>query len=299
MKTGDIKYLDRATGEIITESVMGDGALRFAYNTLLGRTLWPVLFGGRFISSLMGRYYDSARSRKDIAKLIAIPGCRPEEAEHPAEYYRSFNDFFARRLKAGARPVDNNENDLVSPADGKILVHADLLPSTPIPVKGAKRSINELCGGTLPEKPFTVAVVRLAPVDYHRYHFPCDCSMDGALKVIPGRYHSVNPVALLRHPDLFVENTRHIAKFVSPLFGDFLMIEVAAFGVGSIIQTSTGKDFRKMDEKGYFKFGGSTVIMVFESDRIRFDEDIMTASARNMEVLVRCGSHIAEINNKH
>lgn len=295
MGNGAIKYLDRATGEIVTESVMGDAALRFAYNTLLGRTLWPVLFGGRFVSALMGKYYDSPRSCKDITRLTAIPGCDPEEAEYPVGNYRSFNDFFARRLKSGVRPVDTRLEVLVSPADGKLLVHGDLLPSEPIPVKGAKRSINELCGEVLPEKPLTVAVVRLAPVDYHRYHYPCDCCADGALQVIPGKYHSVNPVALLRRPDLFVENTRHVARFVSPVFGNFLMIEVAAFGVGSIIQTSNGENFQKMDEKGYFKFGGSTVIMVFESDRIRFDEDILTASAQDMEVLVRCGSHIAEI----
>ena len=251
MKTGAVKYLDRATGEIVTETVMGDGALRFAYNTLLGRTLWPVLFGGRFVSALMGKYYDSPCSCKDIAKLTAIPGCDPGEAEYPVEHYRSFNDFFARRLKAGARGVDNRENALVSPADGKILVHENLLPSTPIPVKGAKRSLNELCCDRLPEKPFTVAVVRLAPVDYHRYHYPCDCRAGDTLRIVPGKYHSVNPVALLRRPDLFVENTRHIAKFVSPVFGNFLMIEVAAFGVGSIIQTYQGDEFKKMDEKEF------------------------------------------------
>ena len=295
MGNGALKYLDRASGEIITESVMGDNALRFAYNTLLGRTLWPVLFGGRFISSLMGRYYDSPRSRKDIAKLVAIPGCHPEEAEYPVEHYRSFNDFFARRLKSGARPVDENENHLVSPADGKILVHRNLLPSEPIPVKGAMRSINELCGETLPEKTVTVAVIRLAPVDYHRYHYPCDCRLTSKIRVIPGKYHSVNPVALLRRPDLFVENTRHVAELFSPVWGSFRMIEVAAFGVGSIIQTSNEEEFKKLDEKGYFKFGGSTVILVFEDDKIRFDEDILTASDQNMEVLVRCGSHIAEM----
>ena len=77
--------------------------------------------------------------------------------------------------------------------------------------------------------------------------------------------------------------------------GKFFYLDVGAFGVGSIIQTYQGDEFKKMDEKGYFKFGGSTVIMVFETDRIRFDEDILTASAQDMEVLVRCGSHIAEI----
>ena len=249
MENGEIKYLDRATGEVITESVMGDAALRFAYNTLLGRTLWPMLFGGKFISSLMGRYYDSPRSRKDIARLTAIPGCRPEEAEHPAEYYNSFNDFFARRLKADARPVDDDENHLASPADGKILVHSNLLPSTPIPVKGAKRSINELCGETLPEKTVTVAVIRLAPVDYHLFHFPCSCVQKALPVKVKGKYHSVNPVALKVRPDLFVENTRQITTLESDVFGSFRYLEVGAFGVGSIIQYTAPGTHAKLAEK--------------------------------------------------
>ena len=294
MNDGAVKYIDRSTGAVVTESVMGDGALRFAYNTLLGRTLWPILFGGKFVSALLGRYYDSPSSCRDIAKLAAIPGCSPDEAEFPIEHYDSFNDFFARRLKSGARPADMDENVLISPADGRLSVHTSILPTEAIPVKGAKRTINELCGETLPDVPVTVAVVRLAPVDYHRYHFPCDCTMSENVRIIPGKYHSVNPVALLRHPEVFVENTRHVAGLNSPKCGKFRMIEVAAFGVGSIIQSAGAGEYSKMDEKGFFKFGGSTVIMVFEHAKVRFDNDVLNASANNMEVLVRCGERIAE-----
>ena len=115
MSDGAVKYIDRSTGMVVTESVMGDGALRFAYNTLLGRTLWPILFGGKFISALFGKYYDSPASHKDIARLTAIPGCSPDEAELPVEKYSSFNDFFARRLKPGSRPADMAEQVLISP----------------------------------------------------------------------------------------------------------------------------------------------------------------------------------------
>ena len=89
-----IEYVDRKSGEKIVESVMGDGALRFAYETLLGRTLWPVLFGSKCISALLGSYYDSPRSRRKIPALASIPGCRAEEAEKPMDAYGSFNDFF-------------------------------------------------------------------------------------------------------------------------------------------------------------------------------------------------------------
>ena len=296
MTHGEIKYIDRESGELIVESVMGDRALRFAYETLLGRSLWPILFGGKFLSALMGKYYDSPASRKAIAKLTAIPGCKPGEAEFPVEHYTSFNDFFARRLKPGLRPAPADPAAIASPADGKLLVHTALSPKEPIPVKGAKRSIEELCGEALPDTPLAVAVIRLAPVDYHRYHFPCDCTMTELPKIIAGKYHSVNPVALLRHPDLFVENTRHISVLKTADGTTFRMIEVAAFGVGSIVRTVQPGKFAKMDEKGFFKFGGSTVIAVFENDKVTFDEDILSASARGIELQVKCGSQIAKIN---
>ena len=100
-----VEYIDRKTGARVVESVMGDKALRFAYETLLGRTLWPVLFGSKAVSAWLGRRYDAPRSKKDIAALAAIPGCRAEEAEKPLADYASFNDFFTRRLKPGSRPV--------------------------------------------------------------------------------------------------------------------------------------------------------------------------------------------------
>jgi len=96
-----VEYIERITCEKVAESVMGDGALRFAYETALGRTLWPVLFGSKAVSALMGAYYDSRLSKGAIRALAAIPGCRADEAEQPLAAYRSFNDFFTRRLKPG------------------------------------------------------------------------------------------------------------------------------------------------------------------------------------------------------
>ena len=289
----NVQYIDRKSGKLVAESVMGDKALRFAYNTLLGRTLWPILFGGRMVSALMGRYYDSAVSRRSIAGLTQIPGCRVDEAEFPPETYSSFNAFFARHLRPGARPFDADGNIIISPADGRLLVFPECVADSPVPVKGAQRTIGELCLTPLPFERAAVAVIRLAPVDYHRYHFPCQCTM-GEKKVFPGKYHSVNPVALCRRPDLFVENTRHVTALDSVAAGSFFMIEVAAFGVGSIIATAMPGEHAKMDEKGYFKFGGSTVILVFDRDRVTFDDDLLKNSASGIETLVRCGERIAE-----
>lgn len=285
--------IDRKSGERFKESVMGDSALRFAYETLLGRSLWGILFNSSFLSDLMGKYYDSPASRKKIAALTSIPGCRSEEAEFPPEKYASFNDFFARKLKAGARPFDPSPETLVSPADGRLLVYSGLKTNDPIPVKGAQKTLNDLCCGKLSaDSSWAVAVVRLAPVDYHRFHFPCDSKQADLPLTVKGKYHSVNPVALARRPDLYVENTRQITGLTSGVFGTFYYLEVGAFGVGSIIQTSVPGEHRKNDEKGFFKFGGSTVILIFEDNKLRWDDDLLKNSAAGMETLIRCGERL-------
>lgn len=295
-KNVPVTYIDRATGKLCTESVMGNKALNFAYNTLLGRSLWGFLFGTGVLSRLMGAYYDSRLSHNAIKSLLQIPGLNANEAEMPWQNYSSFNDFFTRKLKPDARLVAVGGNILCSPADGRLLVYPEIAPDIPFPVKGAVRSLNELCGTTLPSESYSVAVARLAPIDYHRYHYPCDCVETGFVKKIAGKYHSVNPIAFAKAPDLFVENTRVITLLDSPVFGRFAYLEIGAFGVGSIVNTAKGENHAKMDEKGMFKFGGSTVILVMESDKVCFDSDLVENSSNNLETLVRCGEKIGTGN---
>ena len=287
-----VEFIDRRTGERVRESVMGDRALRFAYETLLGRTLWPVLFGSRLVSALMGRRYDSPRSKRDIAALASIPGCRVDEAEKPVGEYASFNEFFTRRLRPGARPLGDG---FVSPADGRLMLYLGADADSPFPLKGARRTLREVLAGDAPEGRFDIAVVRLAPVDYHRFHFPCDCTTDGPPRVIPGQYHSVNPVALARRPDVYADNERQVLK-CRAAFGDVWMVDVGAFGVGTIVQTYAGAAHAKGDEKGYFKFGGSTVILVVAAGAVAFDEDLVRNSAAGLETRVLCRERIGGVH---
>ena len=104
-----VQFIDRTSGKLVTESVMGDKALRFAYETLLGHCISGLLFNSSALSSLLGKYYDSRFSKNSINSLASIPGCMPQEAELPLEEYRSFNDFFTRRLKPGIRPFNSGE----------------------------------------------------------------------------------------------------------------------------------------------------------------------------------------------
>ena len=308
-----VEYIDRKTGEKVAESVMGDRALRFAYETLAGRTLWPVLFGSKLISAYMGRRYDSRSSRKDIAKLVAIPGCVAEEAEKPWTAYESFNEFFTRHLKPGARPVGEG---LVSPADGRLRLYLNADADRPFPLKGATKSLREVFAPGADtsqsvfdfDKTYDIAVIRLAPVDYHRFHFPCDSVVLGEVKVIPGKYHSVNPIALLRYPDVYADNERQIVECNSK-YGHYWQVDVGAFGVGTIVQTFKDPviseygelisdeerediSFKKGDERGYFKFGGSTVILVMKAGAVKWDEDLVRNSAAGLETRVLCNERI-------
>ena len=286
-----VEYIDRRTGERIVESVMGDGALRFAYETLLGRTLWPVLFGSRAISAFMGRRYDSPRSKKDIASLAAIPGCCPDEAEKPVSEYASFNEFFTRRLKPGSRPLGEG---VVSPADGRLMLYLNADADRPFPLKGATRSLRSVFSDDadkVADGRYDIAVIRLAPVDYHRFHFPCDCMAPDPVRVIPGEYHSVNPIALVRRPDVYADNERQIVR-CRAAFGDFWLVDVGAFGVGTIVQTYSGENHRKGDEKGYFKFGGSTVIFIAPAGAVTFDADLVRNSAAGIETRVLYGERM-------
>lgn len=291
--TRPVEFVDRKTGEKVVESVMGDAALRFAYETLLGRTLWPVLFGSKLPSALMGRYYDSPRSRAKIASLASIPGCRADEAEKPLDAYSCFNEFFTRRLKPGARPLGDG---VVSPGDGRLRLYLGADADTPFPLKGATRNLREVFGpGGAPDVPagaYDVAVIRLAPVDYHRFHFPCACTTPEPVRVIPGEYHSVNPIALLKRPDVYADNERQIVACDAD-FGRFWMVDVGAFGVGTIAQTYAGTEHAKGDEKGYFKFGGSTVVLVVRAGALAFDEDLVRNSAAGLETRILCGERIA------
>ena len=288
----EIKFIDRETGAPCTESVMGDGALRFAYETLAGRMLWPLLFSTRMVSAMLGLYYDSRLSHRSIPSLAAMPGLRADEAEKPWQEYSTFNDFFTRRLKPDARPVAPGADVLCAPADGRLKLYTRIARDAKIPVKGAVRSLETLCGRELPDAAYDAAVVRLAPVDYHRFHYPCDCVQKEEARRIPGKYHSVNPIAFRRAPDVFVENARTVSELESPVFGEIIYIEVGAFGVGSIVQTAGAGSHEKMAEKGFFKFGGSTVILLLRAGAATFDADLLANSGQDMETLIRCGTRI-------
>lgn len=290
-----IIVVDRATGQPFEEVVLGEKYIRWAYQDASSTLLERLLFRSGIFSKIMGLWYDSPLSKPKIAKTIADLQIDESEFSAPKDSFRSFNEFFIRHLKPAARPYSTEEGTIVSPADGRVLVFPRLEEGRFAPVKGFPFSIHKM----LPQisqryANGALAIVRLCPADYHRYHFPCAGQITDSAE-IPGALHSVNPIALASGHDVFGENKRSYTLIETEAAGAICFVEVGAFGVGSIVNTKTSGRVEKMDEKGFFKFGGSTVVLVFEQGRIRFSDDLVANSALGKETLIKVGQDLAQI----
>jgi phosphatidylserine decarboxylase len=138
---------------------------------------------------------------------------------------------------------------------------------------------------------------RLAPTDYHRFHFPVSGKLSGITK-IQGNYYSVNPIALRKRIKIFCENKREYQIIKSPVFGNVIMVEIGATMVGSIVHTFHGKMAVKGDESGYFQFGGSSIILLFQPGKIKIDSDLLNDTQKHLETSVRVGQHVAMMDHK-
>lgn len=288
-----IIVIDRETGDSFEEAVLGEKWIRWAYQDSKSGILERILFRSTLISKLMGKWYDSSLSKGKIDSVIEELSIDVDEFAQSRESYRSFNDFFIRRLKPGARPFNTDPELLVSPADGRVLVFPQIDEDTFAPVKGRLFSIRKMLPGHADR--FingSLAIVRLCPADYHRYHFPCAGEIT-EYRSIAGALHSVNPIALASGPDVFGDNKRSYTLMETEHFGTICFMEVGAFGVGGIVNTCCSGHVEKMDEKGYFKFGGSTVVLIFEPGRIHFSEDLASNSQTDKETLVKVGQPLA------
>jgi len=288
-----IIVMDRETGESFAETVLGERWIRWAYQDARSRFWERLLFRSAGISKLMGWWYDSPFSRGKIDGVIEELAIDMDECADSRESFGSFNAFFTRKLKPEARPYSSDPQDIICPAEGRALVIPTLDSDTYAPVKGHPFSLRRM----LPEHAHhfvngALAVIRLCPADYHRYHYPCAGTV-AECRRIAGAYHSVNPIALVSGPDVFGENRRSVSLIDTEHVGRICFVEVGAFGVGCIVNTRCTGRVEKMEEKGYFKFGGSTVVLGFEPGRIRFSEDLIANSAAGRETLVKVGQPLA------
>ena len=139
---------------------------------------------------------------------------------------------------------------------------------------------------------------RLCPVDYHRFHFPCEGN-PGPPRFINGWLYSVNPIALVTRPSIFWENKRVVTAIDSPSLGQVQFVDIGATMVGSIRQTYTpGETVTKGEEKGYFAFGGSSVAVLFEKGRVEFDADLLENTANGFETYARVSERMGRAHDQ-
>ncbi len=287
-----VKYIDRTTGVIKTEKIEGEAWMKWLYYNPVGELSLYALVKRKFVSEVYGNMMDKPKSVTKVAPFVQKYDIDLSIAVK--QKFDSFNDFFTRNLKRDARSVAQDSNVVVSPADGKILVFDDI-SETDFFVKGYRFNLYDFLSDSSLAKKYrtgTLMIIRLAPPDYHRFHFPVNGTVSANVK-ITGDYFSVSPLALRKMVDVFCMNKREYVTIATHEFGDVVMAEVGATMVGSIIQTYHGDKSVKGAEKGYFKFGGSTVILLFEKDKIIVDDDLLKNSTNNLETTVRMGERIA------
>lgn len=286
-----IQYFDRETGVLKTEKVAAEKGLIWLYNNPVGEmTLWA-LMKRKVISDWYGGRMDKPKSAEAIESFI--DGYDIDMNSFKEQKFATFNEFFIRELKDGARKIDTLARSVVSPADGKLLAYEDISNSDFI-VKGYRFDVSTFLNDPELAQRFhdgTLVIIRLAPADYHRYHFPLDGEISKETK-IDGHYYSVSPLALRKRMEIFCLNKREYTVIENPVFGKVIMSEVGATMVGSMVQTYSGKTVEKGQEKGYFKFGGSTVVLLFEKNKIKMDDDLVKNSLNGFETEVKQGEKI-------
>jgi len=291
-----IRYFNRHTGQLETEQVYGEGFLRWTYGHPLGALALAALVKRRFFSAWYGARMSTPESAARVGPFIAQYGLDPGEFADAADSYRSFNEFFYRKLKLSSRPVDADEAGVVFPADGRHLGFERASAIEGVFVKGQKFDLPALLGDAdLAAKYADGALVlsRLCPVDYHRFHFPV-AGFPGDTRLIEGPLFSVSPIALRKRLAYLWQNKRTITRLETRRLGTVLLLEIGATCVGTIRQTFTpGQAVAKGAEKGYFAFGGSSTITIFEPGAVRLEADLADFSSRQTELYARVGTRMA------
>ncbi|KAM1248349.1 hypothetical protein ACFX2J_044174 [Malus domestica] len=282
----------RLVEELIDEKIVL--SMRAIYQSKLGLGLLDT--GAKellqSISEKQGRKMNSVESAKDIPKFDQI---NLADVKHPLEHFKTFNEFFVRELKPGARPIACMDRDdvAVCAADSRLMAFKSVDESLRFWIKGRKFSIHGLLGKDQCSSGFidgSLVIFRLAPQDYHRFHFPVSGTIQKIVN-IPGCLYTVNPIAVnSKYCNVFTENKRAVSIISTAEFGKVAFVAIGATMVGSVtFSKKEGDHIKKGEEFGYFSFGGSTVICVFEKDAIEIDEDLLSNSARSLETLVSVG----------
>jgi phosphatidylserine decarboxylase len=304
--SANILVQDRTTG-IIMEEKMGVYVrlgIRLLYKGLDKAKTRRIRTLLKKLSVKQGIKFDNPLLKSDIPSFIKFHVLDLSQClEEDPTKYDTFNDFFYRKLKPNARPVEapTVPKIAVSPADCRCAAFGTVSSATELWIKGRNFTIAKLFNGNFNNYETTdfykaescsLGIFRLAPQDYHRFHSPVDGVVKN-IKHIDGEYYTVNPMAIRSELDVFGENVRAIIPIETKEFGTVIMVAVGAMMVGSIVLTKgEGDEVKRGEEIGYFKFGGSTIILLFQKKYFQFDSDLVENSKTCVETLIRMGQSI-------
>ena len=293
----EIQFYNRYTKKMETEQVYGEGFLKWAYGNPLGKIALHSFVKRPFFSKWYGRRMNQASSQSKVLPFIDDYNMVEADFADTPDTYTTFNDFFYRKLRPEARPIA--DSPIVFPADGRHLGFPNIDQIDGFFVKGQSFDLDALIADKELSKKFrggTLVLSRLCPVDYHRYHFPVS-GTPSATKLINGPLFSVSPIALARNLSYLWENKRTITRIETENIGTVLMMEIGATCVGSILQTyEANKEAKIGQEKGYFAFGGSSTITIFEPNKVTLAQDLLENSSKQIETYALMGDSMASIS---
>lgn len=273
-------------GDIIVTNQKQNKVLEKLYNTITGRMILKILTVP-MVSQIVGKFMDSPFSIPFIKVFIKKHNL--DTSQYIMKNFKSYNDFFTRRIKPDKRIIDYQADHLISPCDSKLSVYK-INKKSIFQIKNSLYRISDLFKNDFIARRYDGGycfIYRLEVDDYHRY-----CYIDDGTKTdnifIKGELHTVNPIALKKY-NIYKRNSREYTILHTDNFGDVVHMEVGALFVGKICNHHNEYSFSKGEEKGMFQFGGSTIVQIFEKNKIIPDKDIIINSKNGFETIVHYG----------
>jgi len=274
------------TIEISTKDNIG---VKFLYKSIPGRMFLRIL-----VRPAMSRPFGTLMERRVSASLVPrfVKRNKINMKEYKDVKYKSFNDFFVREVKKEFRPFSTDFNEVVAPCDGKLTAYP-ITEDNAFHIKKSTYDIYSILKDKKLAKEFiggVCCIFRLTPDDYHRYCF-IDDGVITYSKKIKGVLHTVRPISNDRY-NVYTQNSREYAVLETKNYGKVVQMEVGALFVGRISNSATSGEFKRGDEKGMFEFGGSTVVVFFQKDKVKIDDVIYKNTQQNKETIVKMGYKI-------
>lgn len=263
------------------------GAVRFLYGTAAGRALLSLVLRSH-ADRLAVRFLSSPCSRPLARWQARRIGLSAQEARS----FPTYRAFFARTR--AVQTVDATPGRLISPCDGQ-LSRYPIQGDSSFAIKGSRYRLADLLEDADLGRSFhggDCLIFRLCPTDYHHYCY-IDDAHQGPAHFIPGQLHSVQPIACARYP-VYVLNRRCWSLLTTDHFGPVVQVEVGALIVGGIHNEQQNCRVRKGMEKGHFQLAGSTIVLLFQKDRLRLRPALLSRLRRGQEVPVTLGMYIGD-----